>query len=95
MPTLFIANISSFSLIKCFGPLSHAKPTNFWLPAAIWEIAAAAAVWFGRIHIGCLLSYAFLGGVFYATLILKNLEGKTMVGKTFGLIMIPVSSYQS
>eukprot|EP01038_Epipyxis_sp_PR26KG_P005135 gene5135-7151_t len=76
--------------------LFPALPEWFWVPAGIFELSLVSLIWYdaarpGVGEIGIDMAYAFLGGVFYAVVLMKNpFTQKTALQKVPAMIIPPL-----
>jgi hypothetical protein len=94
----FLMVVFTMSGLSKFGPTGELNkmfprlPNWFWRVGGTWELVLVVLLRFQYTEASLLMMCVFLGGVLGSCGLLKDLTNKTMVQKSYGAMLLPVSA---
>ena len=87
--TFFLSGASKLVDSKPLEQMFPALPKWFWKVAGVYELMLLGTYFYGPKEIALYMSTIYLGGVVFASAILRDAKKSTMVLNSFGLILLP------
>lgn len=84
-----ISGLSKLIDAKPLVQMFPALPVWFWFVAGLYEFAAVGMFLTDMKKIALIMGFIYMGGVFFASIVLKDKNNSTMAIKSFGLILVP------